>query len=110
MIDDLRNAYRLKELLDCLNISKSSYFYQPVPALSLDAGGCLARVGFPLGHLKSCAAKQRGKPLPKQKCNAVILPLPPWFATPDTHASVTTASQRQRAKTMDSTLSRSLQP
>lgn len=28
MIDALRNAYRLKELLDCLNISKSSHFYQ----------------------------------------------------------------------------------
>ena len=30
MIDALRNAYRLKELPDCLNISKSSYFYQKI--------------------------------------------------------------------------------
>ena len=28
MIDALRNAYRLKELLDCLHLSKSSYFYR----------------------------------------------------------------------------------
>lgn len=28
MIDALKNAYRLKELLDCLHLSKSSYFYQ----------------------------------------------------------------------------------
>ena len=28
VIDALRNAYRLKELLDCLHLSKSSYFYQ----------------------------------------------------------------------------------
>ncbi len=28
MIDALRNAYRLKELLDCPKLSKSSYFYQ----------------------------------------------------------------------------------
>lgn len=28
MIDALKNAYRLKKLLDCLNISKSSYLYQ----------------------------------------------------------------------------------
>ena len=28
MIDALRNAYRLKEHLDCLHLSKSSYFYQ----------------------------------------------------------------------------------
>ena len=28
VIDALRNAYRLKGLLDCLHLSKSSYFYQ----------------------------------------------------------------------------------
>ena len=28
VIDALRNAYRLKDLLDCLHLSKSSYFYQ----------------------------------------------------------------------------------
>ena len=28
VIDALRNAYRLKELLDCLHLFKSSYFYQ----------------------------------------------------------------------------------
>ncbi len=28
MIDALRNAYRPKELLDCLKLSKSSYFYK----------------------------------------------------------------------------------
>ena len=28
VIDALRNTYRLKELLECLKLSKSSYFYQ----------------------------------------------------------------------------------